>query len=214
MKDSDHNLRGRIIDASSRLFRKHGIRYVTMDEIAKELGISKKTVYAHFESKEILLRESIIARISEQRKKHTLILKNAENVIDGLVQLMFEILRELEQINPQFLDEIQRYYPGIAQQIRKERTQKNMDELLGLLKDGKKEELFRSDLDIQILAKLFMSQMNNISDPEVFPITDYPRPKLFEHAFLMFLRGISTPKGQVFLDQMIQKHKITLRSTL
>lgn len=198
----NEEIRNRILEQSDRLFRKHGINFVTMDMIAKHLGMSKKTLYVHFKNKKDILVYSTRKRTQDRRKKHENILQSASNVIEGLVTVMRETSREISQINPVMFEELDRYYPEVSKIIKKDRM-KHYDQLLEVLNHGQKEGLILPDINNDILSKLFIGQINFLKDRDLFPISDYNREDLFNHIYINFIRGISTSDGQKIIENMI-----------
>ncbi len=206
MEHTEPNSCERITEVSYRLFRKHGISYITMDDIASELGMSKKTLYEQFKSKEEIIYHSIKANHEQKQLLHKQILKEAANVIEGMIALMQQVIREIEAINPVMPQEIKRFYPNVWQKIQQDHRYRNYRDIVRLLDKGKEQELFLSDINTDIVTKLFLVQVKHITDYDLFPISEYSRVQLFKHIFIHFIRGIATQKGQELTDRLVRRY--------
>lgn len=194
-------IQNRILEESDKLFRKHGINFVTMDMIAKHLGMSKKTLYVHFKNKKDILLNSTQKRAHERRNHHETILQSASNVTEGLITVLRETSREISQINPVLFEEMERYYPEVSNILEKDRM-KNYDQLLKVLDRGQREGLIIPDINIDILSKLFLGQADIMMDYDLFPISEYNREELFNQIYINFIRGISTAEGQKIIEDL------------
>lgn len=192
----------RIIEKALELIKRHGINYVTMDLIASELGLSKKTLYVHFSSKKDLLYESLTYHLELTRERHSQTIKSAPNVIEGTVLMVKQLINELGEFNPLMFDELKRYFPKIAKLMNESNNVEDYKRITALLEKGKSQGLIRDDIDIDIATKLFLLQMRHISNYDVFPVNDYPRSTLFKHLFINFLRGMVTKKGMAIMDKL------------
>ncbi|HAC16821.1 MAG TPA: hypothetical protein DCE78_12885 [Bacteroidetes bacterium] len=197
-------IQNRILEESDKLFRKHGINFVTMDMIAKHLGMSKKTLYVHFKNKKDILLNSTRKRTQERRNHHETILQSASNVTEGIITVLRETSREISQINPVMFEEMERYYPEVSNILDKDRM-KNYDQLLKVLERGQREGLIIPDINIDILSKLFLGQADIMMDYDLFPISEYNREELFNQIYINFIRGISTAEGQKIIESMASK---------
>lgn len=201
MISQDIDLRQKIPKKAYDLFKKFGIRYVTMDLIAEQLGMSKKTLYVHFDNKRDLILHALEDHSKRKKEKLEVLFRDTSNVVEGLILVMRQVIDEVDDQNPVMLEELYRYYPEIAQKMEPHRRDENYKKLLDLIENGKKQKLFRQDVDSDIVAKLFLAEATNVIDTDLFPIRKYPRSKLIEHIFINFLRGIATPKGIDVLEE-------------
>lgn len=199
----NEEIKNRILEESDKLFKKHGINFVTMDMIARHLGMSKKTLYVHFENKKDILENNLQKRLQERRKIYEEIIQSASNVIEGLIKMMYETSRDLSQINPVMFDELDRYYPNVSKIIEKDRME-NYNQLLRVLDRGQKEGLILPENN-DILSKLFLGQANIFMDYDLFPLSDYPREELFNHIYINFIRGICTSEGRKIIENMTRE---------
>ena len=200
MEESKPELYHRILNEAINLIRKHGIRFVTMDLIAENVGISKKTIYVHFENKKKIISEIVEKRLEEQEKVFEEIDKNANNIIETMVMIMNYGANKFDEVNPLAFEELKRFYPDIFVVIKNSRKEINHQNTIKMIEIGKEDDLFRKDVDSDIASKLFLAQMELMMDHQLFPTMDYSKGVLFKHIGINFLRGISTQKGLTALE--------------
>ena len=197
-------LRERILNEARNQFFQFGIRNVTMDEIAVSLGISKRTVYETFRDKTELI-ETCIKNISEEQDlKNTEILDHSENMIETIFTFMQLGIKAINSINPVFYIDLKKFYPKIWEDIHKKNTEKNQTLSYKMLEKGVKEGIFRKEIDIPIVAKLFHAQIDLITDENIFPRNEYNTADIFKNMIINFTRGISTNKGIEIIDKMTE----------
>ncbi len=197
-------IQNRILEESYNLFKKHGIHFVTMDLIARRLGMSKKTLYVYFGSKEDILLNSMQKRNKERKEQIESIFRSTDNIIEGLITMMQKISREIGEINPVMFEELERYYPKILKLVAKNRVE-NIDQITKLLRQGQNKGLILANLNIDIISKLLLGQVELIMNHELFPSPEYPRNELFNHMYISFVRGISTAEGQKIISDIMEK---------
>lgn len=202
MQVSKPEIYHRILNEAMTLIRKHGIRFVTMDLIAENLGISKKTIYVHFENKKKMISKVVEKRLAEQEKVFEQIDKNAKNIIETMVMVMNYGAIKFDEVNPLAFEELKRFYPDIFVVVKNSRREINYQNTIKMIEIGKQDDLFRKDVNSDIASKLFLAQMELMMDHQVFPTMDYSKGVLFKHICINFLRGISTQKGLTALESL------------
>ncbi|MCX6183051.1 MAG: TetR/AcrR family transcriptional regulator [Bacteroidetes bacterium] len=198
----------RIIDESIQLFVKHGIRSVTMDEIAKQCGISKRTLYENFKDKEELLIHCVEKIHEMKRKHHEEIVKTSDNVIEVLLTKITQMMKDASQLKPAFHKEINKYYPSVAEIQQKFFKEFAANEIHRFIKEGISQGLFRKELNVEIVTDLLMGQIQYVIN-ELSENTKYSFVEIFKTMMLSFARGISTNKG-IGLIETFEKNNIEL----
>ncbi|MBN2635800.1 MAG: TetR/AcrR family transcriptional regulator [Prolixibacteraceae bacterium] len=196
-------LRDRITNEGTKQFFQYGIRNVTMDDIAVSLGISKRTVYETFKDKSELVQNCIEVLNHKQDKRVNEVVSQSENAIKSIFVFMREGMRVMNEINPVFFKDMEKLYPSLWKKIEKEALAKRYNLSSKLLTRGVSEGLFREDLNIDIVAKLFHTQLTIFSDETVFPRDKYNHAEIFQNMIINFTRGISTLKGIEIIDNTI-----------
>ncbi|MBQ0767721.1 MAG: TetR/AcrR family transcriptional regulator [Bizionia sp.] len=184
-----------IIIKSTELFLSLGFKSVTMDDIATELGISKKTIYQHFDNKTKLVEAvtwSIFENISVGIEA---IIKEDKNPIEEIYHIKRFVLEHLkdEKSSPQH--QLQKYYPKIFEAIKSEQSCVMNDCLKSNLEKGIALNLYRDTIDIDFISKMYFNSMMAIKDKDVFPLKKFSMNMLMEHFIEYHLRGICTTLG-------------------
>ena len=198
-------MREEIVKESTTLFLKYGFKSVTMDEIAQHMRISKKTIYNHFPNKEQLVEESAIAHFEFIIDRIKIISNQAKDPIIELYQLKKEATQHLsnEKNSPQY--QLQKFYPKIYVGLKKREFRELGKFFSNSIRKGINTGLFRSDLDVDFVTRIFFNGIRGISDIELFPIENYK----IDHLMIVFseyhLRAISTSVGIEKLEKYKQE---------
>ncbi len=200
-------LRSRILEEATGQFFRFGIRNITMDDIAAALGISKRTVYEIFKNKtEVVI--SCLEELSKQQEiRNNEIISNSGNVIETIFSFMQEGIKVMNSINPVFFSDLKKFYPVIADTIYKENIKIRYTLTYKLLDKGVEEGIFRKDINIPIITKLFQEQINVISDEKIFPPEEFNHTEVFKNLVINYMRGISTPMGIALIDRLLDDNQ-------
>ncbi|GAC1424863.1 MAG: TetR/AcrR family transcriptional regulator [Flavisolibacter sp.] len=203
MDVKDRDVKERILVKTHELFNRYGIRSVSMDDIAAQLGISKKTLYQYYSDKDELVN-AVFGRIMEENKMQCL--EFSKKGVDAIAEIfmsfdMVEVM--LSEMNPSLLFDMQKYHPSAFKKFDEYRNNFLYKMIKDNLKSGIQEGLYREDMDIDILTRFRLYSIMMSFNQEVFPNNKnnlvYIEQQLLEH----FLYGLATPKGY----RMIQKYK-------
>jgi TetR/AcrR family transcriptional regulator, cholesterol catabolism regulator len=200
------NARQRIMMGAMELFARDGIRSVTMDAIAAELGISKRTIYENFRDKTELLREGIIVGGELHGKTLDEIMENAPNVIDALYRIGKENHQVMQKINPRFFSDLKKHYPDILELVTRDYTTKSRKFMLRLFRQGVEEEVFEQGINMEIVASVWIQLVDlaqNSQESDVLSDSWSVKEWHF-HLFMPYLRGISTDKGRELIRQYLE----------
>lgn len=188
--------RARILEVATEHFSRFGVRTVTMEDIARQIGVSKKTIYQEFEDKKDLVMAVFTQILELDRQKLTLILESEDGVIEHLVNTSRMMRERLSSINPLVIIEIQKYFPEAWKMFEDFKETVILIDIVNMLERGKALGYFRPEIDSQILAKVRIKQITEAFDPGNFSRPDYNFVE--EQVVLMdhFLHGIFTDKGR------------------
>lgn len=190
-----------IVKATLPLFLKIGFRNVTMDDVASNMSISKKTIYEHFENKKTLIEAALNTLILNISKEVEVIQKAAENPIAAIYRVKTMVMQYLrdEENSPQI--QLQKYYPDIYQKYKFKEFDLLGKHFRWSLQQGIEMKLFRPDIDIDFVTIIYFGGLRNIRDIQLFPRSQFQIEETMELFFEYHLRGISTDKGIVLLDE-------------
>ena len=191
----------KIIETAAELFTQNGIKAVSMDNIAQGVGISKRTLYEHFSSKDELLTQCLIFGYENENAHHIQIVSECNDFVEIIVNILFDILKDYRKTNPLFFQDLTRYHFRTAHSIFDEKEESRRNGFVELLKRGINEGYVKPDININLTIDLIM---NNGTAMENYSfIAKYSFADIFTNVFIMVFRGISTNKGIEKIDKML-----------
>jgi AcrR family transcriptional regulator len=193
------------------LYRKYGIRSVTMDDISHELGISKKTLYQYVHDKDELVTQVVDMEIAERQERMMITCQDNKNAIEQLLEIALCISVMLKDYSPSTEYDLKKYYPDLYLKVRNLRRSHIYKFLLENLNKGKEEGLYRNEIDVGIISKLNVSIIDGIIDSEVITIHEFLSQRFFSEFFVYHIRGIANVNGLDFLDKQLHQlefHKL------
>lgn len=202
------NMKEKILDTATELFLNYGFKSVTMDDIAHEMGISKKTIYQHYANKTKLVAATTMYTFDKISHGIDCICKQEQNPIEEVYEIKQFVMYHLkdEKSSPQY--QLQKYYPKIFADLKKKQFEKMMGCVKENLARGISKGLYRNNIDIDFMAILYFHNMISLKDPELFPVKQFSRGFLMDSYLEYHLRGICTSKGLEKLNNIIDKKQI------
>ncbi len=198
------DLRDRIIQQAGELFVKHGIKRISMDEIASKLGISKRTIYQNFEDKEDLLLQYI--RHTEMMKgEYIKDFSTNEHTVVHVFLRTIEMHKEIDFFNVQFLDDVKKYYPKAKQELIDQQN-RGIVFVKQFLEEGMKQGVVRKDLNIEVVSFLLQDSNRTFIDATRLTNKTFSNWELFFTSMINFIRGISTARGIEIVDTFLTKY--------
>lgn len=194
----------RILDTALKMFRTYGMKSVTMFDIARDCGISKKTVYEHFTDKQGLVKESMQFMLDEQLETYRVCQESAQNAIEELINGLKSIEWLAKTVNPVMLYEVEKYHPETwkaVQDFKQDGVLRNIKENL---KRGIAEGLYRNDLKIDIVSRMRQLQLESAFDPAQYPADQYNLHEVMYQVSAHYILGIATLKGHKLVNQYLQ----------
>jgi hypothetical protein len=199
-----------ILEQVRRLYHRYGIKSVTMDDVAKHLCISKKTLYQYFNDKEDLV-SSIILMDHNKSNKFFLEIKNKGlNAIEELFEVYRMINSMFRDYNSSMEYDIHKYYPDLFSKVKEIRRKKMYDTMYNNMNKGKKEGLYRKELNSKIIARLHVFKIENMFDNEIFTMEELSSVKVFNEVFVYHMQGIMNEKGRSFFEKNFTRLKADL----
>jgi len=193
----------KILGAAAEMFSQYGFKSITMDDIARRAGISKKTLYQHFANKEEVVNESVVWYKKNTTNNCMAVLDEAENAIEAMVKLMAFFDEMHKRINPMALFEMQKYFPDAYKTFREMLVERDVVIIRDNIQQGVKEGLYREEVDADLMARYRIETSMLILQPNLL-VND--RNNLMSVAMEIgehFLYGLVTPKG----EKLFQKYK-------
>jgi AcrR family transcriptional regulator len=200
-------MKEKIVLKATDLFLNLGFKSVTMDDIANEMAISKKTIYAHFKNKTALVKEctynlmnTITAGIDE-------ICSLNQNPIEELFEIKKFVMAKIDDDNSSPQYQLQKYYPEISEDLKESHFEKMMECTRTNLRRGIEQGLYRNNLDIDFISRLYFLGIHGTKDQSLFPLEKFSTKFITEEYLEYHLRGIVTPEGFITLKKFIKEHQ-------
>lgn len=182
---------------------RYGLRSVSMDEIANQLGISKKTIYQYYADKDSLVSE-VIGMVVEENKKGCLGYREvSENAVHEVFIVMEMVENLLRHMNPVVMFDLEKYHPKAFALVNEYRNKFMYDMIKSNMEMGIEQELYRSELDADVLTRYRLTTIFLMFNPELFPPAKYQAIRVITEITDHFLYGLVTTKGY----KLIQKYK-------
>jgi AcrR family transcriptional regulator len=198
------NIKEKILQGGAALFFRYGIKSVTMDDIARHLSMSKKTIYQFFRDKDEIVHTMMELEFERDKIEFEEITKKSSNAVEEVFHFMKKMHALLEQINPNIFYDLQKYHPNTWQLFHRFRTEWALDQVKETIQRGQREGLFRMDMKSDVLSRLRVEQIHLGFDPKVFTPDKFKildvQIAITEH----FLYGICTLKGHKLINKYRQ----------
>lgn len=190
-----------LFEMALALYSKYGIRSVTMDDISRELGVSKKTIYKQVSDKKELVSRVIeyeMDRMNQQMEE----MKGYEcNAIDELIEVNKRAHAAIVSFSPTFYYDLKKYFPDLFKQWIMKRRVLMFDMVIRNLNSGKNAGLYRNEMDEKIISRLYMARMEMLHDNDIIKNEEFVSLHFLREIFLYHLHGICNPKGLEYLSQ-------------
>ena len=200
-------MRDRIKQKTDELFRSYGIKSVTMDEIATRLGVSKKTIYHSFADKDQLVDEVVGDLLIYNQNCCNKDRAKATDAIHEVFLAMEMVQQMFENMNPVILYDIERNHPATFQKFLQHKNKFLLQVIKENIERGKKEELYRSDINTEVIARVRLETMMLPFNQEIFPKNKFNLVDLEQQLIEHFLFGVATMKGHKLILKYQQSKK-------
>lgn len=189
-------IKEKIVSVAAELFMRYGVRSVSMDDVARDLGMSKKTLYQSFSNKDELIQEVAKAHIQMEKVQFEEIEDKAENSIDELFEMTGCMRHMMQNMNPSLLFDLQKYHPDawalfldFKSNFIQQKIKRNIDRGL---KDGS----YREGINPEVLSRLRIEQVQMVFDPKIFPTSEFNLFEVQVQVLDHFVHGLLSEKGR------------------
>ncbi len=199
-------MREEILVKAAELFLNLGFKSVTMDDLVNEMGISKKTIYSHFQNKNQLVKACTlhVFNIISEGIDHICALD--KNPIEELYEIKRFVMQHLkeEKSSPEF--QLQKYYPKIHMTLKEKQYEMMQECVMDNVREGIQMGIYRENLDAEFISRIYFSGVTSLKDQRLFPENKYSSSQLMDEYLEYHLRGIVTPKGRKILNEIINSN--------
>lgn len=192
-----------IIHTAADMFLTLGFKSVTMDDIAGKMGISKKTIYTHFSTKNKLIEATTIHILESIEEGIEKIKARENNAIEELYEIKKFVMHHLkdEKSSPQY--QLSKYYPKVYQNVQDNHLNMVHCSITENLQKGIRGGLYRPDIPVEFISKIYFMGITGIKNSNLFPVEKFPVKKLTESFLEYHLRAIVTPKGLQTIKEIL-----------
>ncbi|MBP6826315.1 MAG: TetR/AcrR family transcriptional regulator [Saprospiraceae bacterium] len=177
------------------MFFNYGIKGLTMDDVARELGISKKTLYQFVENKNDLVLKVVERHIEADKKNNACIHEIAGDALDEMFAVIKHVNEEISRIKSNIVYEMQKYHHEAWEKMQEYQRGYLHSVVRDNLERGISEGLYRENFNIDVVAKIHVAESFMVFDESWFPRNQYPLEALFREFLLYYLHGIVSEKG-------------------
>jgi TetR/AcrR family transcriptional regulator, cholesterol catabolism regulator len=191
----------KILRRVEEMFLKYGIKSLTMDDVARELGISKKTLYQFVDSKDALVSQVMMRHIGEHCKADAELHNRSTDAIDEMCHVIQQVVNDFREMKSNVIFDLQKYHREVWNQIEEFQRTYLYKLTTENIAWGRRDGLYRLDFDEDIAARFYVAGSMLIFNDQVFPTPQYSYDKLFREFILNYLNGIATEEGRKLLKE-------------
>ena len=196
-----------ILEQALKLFMRLGVKSMTMDDVATHLRISKKTLYEHFSDKNDLVEQVVASVCGYHRDTINAICARGLNAIDENEEITRFIVGQIGNMHPSVQFDLQKYHPK-AWTIMEQREREDIYACVTKnLRKGIEQELYRDDLDVEVITRLYIARIDSTWDGRVFPPDQFNLSDVLWKHFEYHIRGIASKKGVAYLEKKAKKER-------
>jgi len=196
--------KARILHHADALFLRSGIKSVSMDELAAEVAMSKKTLYKTFANKDELVLAVMRGHIEKSERDCGAIAKRATNAVEECVLMGRWADHQFSHIHPSIFHDLRKYHPAAWASFGEHKNTYILNQITQNLRRGMTEGLFRPDLDVDVLARLNLAQIELAFDPDLYPPAEFAPVRVNRVLDEHFLLGVVTLKGHRLFNKYQQ----------
>lgn len=204
----DQDIKDKIIKGSEELFMKYGVRSISMDDIARHLSVSKKTLYQHFTDKEEIITQVSQTHLDRTTNQMNDLREEAENAIDELAKISVCIKQNMEEMNPSLLFDLQKYHPKAWAVWMDHKSKHIYESVVRNLKQGIEDGHFRTEIKTEIIASTRLMLIEAVFDERIFPKNKFNLVEVHSEIFDHFVYGICTDKGRKLYQKYKENHNL------
>ncbi|MEI6695125.1 MAG: TetR/AcrR family transcriptional regulator [Bacteroidota bacterium] len=197
-----------IIEKTGELFKKYGIKSVSMDDIAQQLCISKKTLYLYFKDKADLVTKVVNSHNCDHDEKFIEINNSNLNAIDSLIEVSKYLIEMLKGVNLPILYDLRKYYPELTKELIVNRKAHVYDNIRNNLLKGIQEGFYREDINPDIITAFYVKRMDEVFFEEDESLNRFPQHEVFSQLFVYHIRGIVSVEGLKYFENKIKNESL------
>ncbi len=192
---------------AGEMFMRYGIKSVSMDDLAREMGVSKKTIYTHFTDKNVLVEFVVERHIERIQNSCENLFISCENAIQELFQVINNAAQEMNSIHPSVIFDLQKFHANAWNVIYEHERNFMLPFIERNIERGRSEGLYRNDFDASVVAQIYVTVNDSIFKRTILGSEHTPLVQIFNESLRFILFGMATPKGKDYIRKNIQHEK-------
>ncbi len=188
-------IKDKILKTAQDMFMSIGVRTVTMDDLSKELGISKKTLYQYISNKSDLVDQCIRKELSMVRNHMEAIKNQSSDAIEEMMLNGTMVLESLKKFNAKTIFELKKFYPESWMLVKQHQNEYVFNSIKNNLLRGINEGLYRPELNVDILSRFYIGSSALVLEVNDYGDKSYMPSEVFMEFFSYHIRGIASPRG-------------------
>jgi AcrR family transcriptional regulator len=200
----------RILEKATELFMRYGIRSITMDEIAAQLGISKKTIYQFFTDKDAMVEAVMNEEMKQNEQECREFSFSAENAVHEIFKAMDSFEEMLKTMNPQLIHDLEKHHPSAFKRLKQYKYQFLYAMIMENLERGIRENLYRTDLNADITSRHRIETAFMPFNQEAFPPNKYPMNQTCQELAILYLHSICNAEGKKLIEKYLNERNKTI----
>ena len=197
----------RILQKATDLFMRYGIRSITMDEIAAQLGISKKTIYQFFTDKDAMVEAVVNEEMKNNEEGCRIFSQSAQNAVHEIFLAMDGMQEMLKTMNPQLMYELEKHHPAAYKRLKQYKYQFLFTVVKENLQRGANEEIYRTGLNIELITRHRIESAFMPFNSEAFPQNKFPMNQTCQELAVLFLHSICNEKGKKLIEKYLNERQ-------
>lgn len=194
----------RIVDGAEELFSRYGLKSVTMDDISRHVGMSKKTIYQNFEDKNKIIYAVMQNEMTKQQNCFIEFGTTAKDPVHEMVMMMQYLEKTFRRFNPNLFYDMQKHYPDVWHMFREFKISCALESIMSNLERGKELGLYRKTVNSKILGIMRLEEVECAMDPSIFPPEKFTIHEVQVQMLEHFLHGICTLRGHRLVNKYLQ----------
>lgn len=193
-----------LVLAASAVYLKYGIKSVTMDEMARQLGVSKKTLYQFVKDKNDLVEQCLVVQHEMEKGMIEEIVKETENAIEQMLKISRFIMDQLKQIHPSIFFDLAKYHPSALKMMECHKDEYICGSIISNLETGIKQGLYRKNVNPQVISAIYVGMIDMVMDGDRLTDLNQRPDEIYSEMFRYHIRGIASEIGLEYLVELIK----------
>jgi AcrR family transcriptional regulator len=195
------DIKDKILKGASDLFHRYGIRSVSMDDLARSLSVSKKTIYQYFTDKDEIVALATRLHTSEMKEEYDSSFERAKDPVDELTKMSHCMRKHFKDLNPSLLYDIQKFYPSAWEEFNRFKMDYIRNRIESNLRRGIELGYYRAEINVEVLSLLRLEEVQMAFDPTRFPLDKFDFRETQMQMLDHFIHGIVTQEGKALFDK-------------